>query len=57
MTGNILSLERVLILIVPHIGREPCCCTVVDPRWSFSSMILTIPLIWKLFPNLKVVGS
>ncbi|CAL9221173.1 unnamed protein product [Arabidopsis halleri] len=55
MTGSILSLERVLTLIVPHIGREPCCCPVVDPRCSFSSMILTIPLIWKLFPNLKVV--
>ncbi|KAG2306063.1 hypothetical protein Bca4012_084888 [Brassica carinata] len=55
MTGNILSLERVLILVVPHVGREPCCCPVVDPRWSFSSMILTIPLLWHLFPNLKVV--
>ncbi|KFK39058.1 hypothetical protein AALP_AA3G195500 [Arabis alpina] len=55
MTGSIVSLERVLMLIVPHDGREPCCCPVVDPRWSFSSMILTIPLIWQLFPNLKVV--
>ncbi|KAH0927084.1 hypothetical protein HID58_019340 [Brassica napus] len=55
MIGSILSLERVLILVVTHVGREPCCCPVVDPRWSFSSMILTIPLIWQLFPNLKVV--
>ncbi|XP_019096388.1 PREDICTED: E3 ubiquitin-protein ligase UPL6-like [Camelina sativa] len=55
MTGSILSLERILILILPHIGREPCCCPDVDPRWSFSSMILTIPFIWQLFPNLKVV--
>ncbi|KAG2271734.1 hypothetical protein Bca4012_073965 [Brassica carinata] len=54
-TGNILSLERVLILVVSHVGREPCCCPVDDPRWSFSSMILTLPLIWQLFPNLKVV--
>ncbi|KAJ4886792.1 E3 ubiquitin-protein ligase UPL6 [Raphanus sativus] len=55
INGSILSLERVLVLVVPHVGREPCCCPVVDPRWSFSSMILTIPFIWKLFPNLKVV--
>ncbi|KAF8095457.1 hypothetical protein N665_0332s0039 [Sinapis alba] len=53
--GSILSLERVLVLVVPHVGREPCCCHVVDPRWSFSSMILTIPFIWQLFPNLEVV--
>ncbi|CAH8374357.1 unnamed protein product [Eruca vesicaria subsp. sativa] len=55
MNGSILSLERVLVLVVPHVGRELCCCAVVDPRWSFSSMILTIPFIWKLFPTLKVV--
>ncbi|CAF2078239.1 BnaC01g43970D [Brassica napus] len=55
MNGSILSLESVLFLVVPHVGREPCCCPVVDPRWSFSSMILTIPFIWQLFPNLKVV--
>ncbi|KAJ0238427.1 E3 ubiquitin-protein ligase UPL6 [Hirschfeldia incana] len=55
MNGSILSLERVLVLVVPHVGREPCCCRVIDPRWSFSSMILTIPFIWQLFPNLKVV--
>ncbi|ESQ48207.1 hypothetical protein EUTSA_v10019984mg [Eutrema salsugineum] len=57
MTGGIRSLEKVLILVVPHVGRQPCCCSAVDPRWSFSSMILTIPLIWQLFPDLKVVFS
>ncbi|VVB00353.1 unnamed protein product [Arabis nemorensis] len=54
LTGSIVSLERVLILIVPHVGREPCCCPAVDSRWSFSSMILTVPLIWQLFPRLKL---
>ncbi|KAJ4871977.1 E3 ubiquitin-protein ligase UPL6 [Raphanus sativus] len=54
INGSILSLERVLVLVVPHVGREPCCCSD-DPRWSFSSMILTVPFIWQLFPNLKVV--
>ncbi|CAN8259033.1 unnamed protein product [Cochlearia groenlandica] len=55
ISGCIFSLERVLILVVSHVGHEPCSCRVVDPRWSFSSMILTMPMIWQLFPNLKVV--
>ncbi|XP_010549016.1 PREDICTED: E3 ubiquitin-protein ligase UPL6 [Tarenaya hassleriana] len=55
LTGNTLSLERVLMLIVPHVGHELCHCPVVDPLWSFSSQILTIPFLWQLFPNLKTV--
>ncbi|RID80343.1 hypothetical protein BRARA_A03013 [Brassica rapa] len=30
MNGSILSLESVLFLVVPHVGREPCCCPVTN---------------------------
>ncbi|KAJ0092761.1 hypothetical protein Patl1_24814 [Pistacia atlantica] len=53
--GKISSVERVLTLIIPHIGRSPCICPNIDPRWSFSSQILTIPFLWHLFPYLKEV--
>ncbi|XP_075654169.1 E3 ubiquitin-protein ligase UPL6 [Castanea sativa] len=49
------SLERVLALVIPHIGRNPCTCPNIDPQWSFSSQILTIPFLWKFFPYLKEV--
>ncbi|XP_062178168.1 E3 ubiquitin-protein ligase UPL6 isoform X2 [Alnus glutinosa] len=54
-TGIVSSLERVLALIIPHIGQKPCTCTNVDPRWSFSSQILTIPFLWQLLPYLREV--
>ncbi|KAM4116643.1 hypothetical protein ACB094_02G066300 [Castanea mollissima] len=49
------SLERVLALVIPHIGRNPCTCPNIDPQWSFSSQILAIPFLWKFFPYLKEV--
>ncbi|XP_043725409.1 E3 ubiquitin-protein ligase UPL6-like isoform X2 [Telopea speciosissima] len=56
-SGNrqLSSLEHVLILIASHIGQQPCTCTNIDPRWSFSSQVLTIPFMWQLFPHLKEV--
>lgn len=51
--AEISSLEHVLMLIVYHIGGEPCICSSVDPKWSFSSQILTLPFLWQLFPYLK----
>ncbi|XP_052204385.1 E3 ubiquitin-protein ligase UPL6 isoform X2 [Diospyros lotus] len=51
--GKISSLERILAVIISHVGQRSCVCPNVDPRWSFSSQILTIPFLWKLFPNLK----
>ncbi|KAH9766336.1 E3 ubiquitin-protein ligase UPL6 [Citrus sinensis] len=53
--GRISSLERVLTLIIPHIGQKPCICPNIDPRWSFFSQILTIPFLWHLFPYIKEV--
>ncbi|KAK9992027.1 hypothetical protein SO802_027012 [Lithocarpus litseifolius] len=53
--GKVSSLEHVLALVIPHIGRNPCTCPNIDPQWSFSSQILTIPFLWKFFPNLKEV--
>lgn len=49
-------LERLLGLMIPHIGQMPCSCPVVDPRWSFSSQLLTVPFLWELFPHLKEVS-
>ncbi|KAI9194675.1 hypothetical protein LWI28_008103 [Acer negundo] len=53
--GKVSSLERVLALIIPHIGQRGCTCLNIDPRWSFSSQILTVPFLWHLFPYLKEV--
>ncbi|KAG8084775.1 hypothetical protein GUJ93_ZPchr0010g7597 [Zizania palustris] len=51
------SLEQVLMLIASHVGHHPCCCPVVDPRWSFSSQILSIPFLWHRLPHFKKVFS
>lgn len=51
------SLEQVLAHIISHVGKKWCTCSNVDPRFSFSSQILTIPFLWKHFPNLKEVLS
>ncbi|KAL6978059.1 E3 ubiquitin-protein ligase upl6, partial [Sarracenia purpurea var. burkii] len=53
--GRISSLENVLALIISHVRQRSCVCPNIDPRWSFSSQILTIPFLWKLFPYLKEV--
>ncbi|KAG4180614.1 hypothetical protein ERO13_A10G175700v2 [Gossypium hirsutum] len=53
--GKIYTLERVLALMISHVGQSTCVCSNVDSQWSFSSQILTIPFIWQLFPYLKVV--
>ncbi|WVZ96612.1 hypothetical protein U9M48_042228 [Paspalum notatum var. saurae] len=50
-------LEQVLILVASHVGHQPCCCRGVDPRWSFSSQLLSIPFLWRRLPNLKKVFS
>ncbi|KAL7220882.1 hypothetical protein ACSBR2_013714 [Camellia fascicularis] len=52
---KVSSLESVLALIMSHVGQKSCACPDIDPRWSFSSQILTIPSLWKLFPYLKEV--
>ncbi|XP_075085690.1 E3 ubiquitin-protein ligase UPL6 isoform X1 [Nicotiana tabacum] len=49
------SFERVLGLIIPHIGQSTCSCASVDPRCCFPSQILTIPFLWRFFPHLKEV--
>lgn len=53
--GKISSLELVLTLIVSHVGEQPCFCPSIDPEWSFSSQILTVPFLWQFFPYLKGV--
>ncbi|TKY72456.1 E3 ubiquitin-protein ligase UPL6 [Spatholobus suberectus] len=49
------SLERVLTVVMCHIGQKPCICSHTDPAYSFSSQIITIPFLWHVFPNLKQV--
>ncbi|KAF8727100.1 hypothetical protein HU200_019606 [Digitaria exilis] len=51
------ALEQVLILVASHVGRHPCSCPIVDPRWSFSSQLLSIPFLWHRLPQLKKVFS
>ncbi|XAR49722.1 Ubiquitin--protein ligase [Bertholletia excelsa] len=53
--GKISSLESVLALVISHVGQKSCFCPNIDPRWSFSSQILTIPFLWNLFPYVKEV--
>ncbi|PPR86762.1 hypothetical protein GOBAR_AA33932 [Gossypium barbadense] len=53
--GKVSALEHVLACMVSHVGQSPCICTNVDPQWSFSFQILTIPFLWKKFPYLKEV--
>ncbi|KAK8578412.1 hypothetical protein V6N13_116257 [Hibiscus sabdariffa] len=55
--GKTSALERVLALMISHVGQSPCICLNVDSQWSFSSQILTIPFLWQLFPYLKEVFS
>jgi ubiquitin-protein ligase E3 C len=50
------ALEQVLMLAASHVGHHPCCCSVVDPRWSFSSQLLSIPFLWRRLPQLKKVS-
>ncbi|GAB2265588.1 E3 ubiquitin-protein ligase upl6 [Dionaea muscipula] len=52
---EVSNLERVLSLIISHVGDIPCVCPDVDPQWSFASQILTIPFVWQTFPHLKEV--
>ncbi|QHO06575.1 hypothetical protein HN51_065436 [Arachis hypogaea] len=49
------SLERVLTVVMCHIGQKPCICSYFDPRYDFSSQILTIPFLWNAFPDLRQV--
>ncbi|KAJ4822903.1 E3 ubiquitin-protein ligase upl6 [Turnera subulata] len=53
--GKVSSLERILMLVISHDGRMACTCSDIDPQWSFSSQMLTVPLLWNLFPSLKEV--
>lgn len=53
--GVVSSIERVLELLLSHVGQTPCICPDIDPRWSFSSQILTIPFLWQFSPYLKEV--
>ncbi|OIS96431.1 e3 ubiquitin-protein ligase upl6 [Nicotiana attenuata] len=49
------SFERVLGLIIPHVGQSTCSCASVDPRCCFPSQILTIPFLWRFFTHPKEV--
>ncbi|KAL6608257.1 hypothetical protein ACP70R_041320 [Stipagrostis hirtigluma subsp. patula] len=51
------ALEQVLMLVASHVGHHPCCCPIVDPRWSFSCQLLSIPFLWHRLPHLKKVFS
>ncbi|XP_057809773.1 E3 ubiquitin-protein ligase UPL6 [Salvia miltiorrhiza] len=54
-TGNISALERLLALIISHVDQASCTCSSSDPRRSFSSQILVVPFLWRLFPHLKEI--
>ncbi|KAI5650965.1 hypothetical protein M9H77_36970 [Catharanthus roseus] len=52
-TADASSLERILAIIISHVGQGSCVCQNIDLWWGFSSQILTIPFLWRLFPHLK----
>lgn len=54
---NTSALEQALMLVASHVGDHPCCCPIVDPRWSFSSQLLSIPFLWHRLPHFKKVFS
>ncbi|CAA7388281.1 unnamed protein product [Spirodela intermedia] len=49
------SLEHIINLVTSQIGPSPCSFAEIDPRWSFSSQILSIPFLWNHFPYLREV--
>lgn len=51
------ALEHVLILVTSHIGQHPCTCSSIDPQWSFSSQLLSVPFLWHHLPYFKEVFS
>ncbi|XP_042466129.1 E3 ubiquitin-protein ligase UPL6-like [Zingiber officinale] len=55
LRGSVSSLEHVLISLASHVGQEPCYCSSVDQRWSFSLQILSIPFLWHHLPFFKEV--
>lgn len=48
-------LEHVLLRLASHVGSNPCNCPTVDPRWSFSTQILSVPLVWDRLPHFKAL--
>ena len=49
------ALEHVINLVSSQIGPTPSTYSEIDPRWSFSSQILSIPFLWNHCPYLKEV--
>ncbi|KAM0925172.1 hypothetical protein ACQ4PT_004363 [Festuca glaucescens] len=47
--------EHVLLLLASHVGSNLCNCPTVDPRWSFSTQILSVPLVWDRLPHFKAL--
>nr|XP_051208650.1 E3 ubiquitin-protein ligase UPL6-like [Lolium perenne] len=47
------ALSKILTLVASHVGNYSCHCSSVDPRWSFSSQILSIPSLWHSLPDFK----
>uniref|UniRef100_A0A7N0UI14 HECT-type E3 ubiquitin transferase n=1 Tax=Kalanchoe fedtschenkoi TaxID=63787 RepID=A0A7N0UI14_KALFE len=53
--SGISSIEQLVVVIASHNGQAPCSC-ISDDQWQcFTSQILTIPFVWRLFPHLKEV--
>lgn len=57
LRGSVSSLEHALISLASHVDQEPCHCSNVDQRWSFSLQILSIPFLWHHLPFFKEVIS
>uniref|UniRef100_A0A7N0UEM1 HECT-type E3 ubiquitin transferase n=1 Tax=Kalanchoe fedtschenkoi TaxID=63787 RepID=A0A7N0UEM1_KALFE len=54
-TDRISSIEQLLVVIASHNGQAPCSCASDNPWQCFTSQILTVPFVWRLFPHLKEV--
>ncbi|WOL16420.1 E3 ubiquitin-protein ligase [Canna indica] len=53
--SNASALEHVLTCLASHVGQQPCRCSIVDQKWSFSLQVLSIPFLWHHLPFLKEV--
>ncbi|CAI0626143.1 unnamed protein product [Linum tenue] len=56
-TGNLSGVEHITGILISHSGQNSCSCPNVDPKFCFSSQMLTVPFLWKNFPSLKGVFS
>ncbi|KAG9136757.1 hypothetical protein Leryth_004517 [Lithospermum erythrorhizon] len=57
VVADVSPLDRIIALVISHLGQTPCVCKKIEPHQSFSSQILSIPFLWRTYPHLKEIFS